>query len=132
MDKELLFKPRLPEDAVEVPGVGTVRVRGLSRLDVLTMQRADRETPGAFERKMLSLALIDPELTEDDVERWQRAANPEEIDPVLDKVNELSALDKQAAKDAYKEFESDPDAEFRVRASGEVGDDGGPPASGAE
>jgi hypothetical protein len=130
MDKALLLKSRLAEDEVEVPGVGTVRVRGLSRLDVLELQRADRETPGLFERKMLALGMVDPELTEDEAEQWQRGSHKDEMEPVLDKISELSALNKGADTEAYKEFESDPDAEFRVPAGGEAGDDGDPAAGG--
>lgn len=126
-DKELLFKPRLPEDDVEVPGVGTVRVRSLSRAEVMLLQKMaqDGEDPAAVERKMLSIALVDPALTEAEVGRWQRASIAGELEPVSDKVTALSGLDDDAAKAAYKEFEADPGSEFRLLPGAETVDDGG-------
>jgi hypothetical protein len=131
-DKALLFKDRLPEADVDVPGVGTVRVRALSRADVLGMQAAkvEGEDGGAFERRMLALSLVEPALTEDEIGQWQRASKPGELEAVTAKVNELSSLDKAAAKEAYVEFEQNPDAEFPVLPGAEAGDDGGPDDSG--
>lgn len=131
MDKGALFKARLPEDVVDVPGIGAVRVRGLSRIDLLTIHRADTSAPGAFERMLLARAMIDPELTEEEVGQWQEASSPHEIEAVASVVTRLSALHKDAAKDVYKEFESDPDAEFHVLPGEGVGDDGGSVAGGA-
>jgi hypothetical protein len=124
MDKELLFKPRLPEADVEVPGIGTVRVRGLSRAEALAMQKV--EGTDAIERKMLAVALIDPVLTEAEVGKWQKASVAGELEPVGAKVQELSGMAEGAAKATYKEFEADPAAEFRLPPSGEARDDGDP------
>jgi hypothetical protein len=118
-DKELLFKSRLGEADVEIPGVGTVRVRGLSRAEVMSIQNTAEGTE-AIERKMLALALIDPKLTEEEVGKWQHASVAGELEPVTHKVTELSGMGKDAAKDAYKEFESNPDSEFRLPPSGEA------------
>lgn len=131
MDKATLFKSRLPEDEVDVPGVGTMRVRGLSRVDVLELQKADTSAPGSFERMMLARAMVDPELTEEEVGRWQEASSPHEIEAVASVVTRLSALQKDAAKEVYREFESDPDAEFHVLPGAEAGDDGGEADGGA-
>lgn len=134
MDKELLFKPRLKEAEVEVPGVGTVRVRALSRTEALMVQQV-KAGPGrieAIERKMLALAMVDPEMTEAEVGLWQKASAAGEMDPVTDKVSELSGMTKGAAKEAYQGFESDPDSEFRLPPSGTTGDDGGPARGGDE
>lgn len=125
-DKELLFKSRLPEADVEVPGVGTVRVRGLNRGEALSIQNV-KDGPGmvaAMERKMLALALVDPVLTEAEVGQWQKAATAGELEPVGDKVSELSGMTPGAAKEAYVGFEENSDAEFRVLPGSEAGDDG--------
>lgn len=111
-DKDLLFKPRLPEADVEVPGIGTVRVRALSRAEAMLVRKADGTA--AVERKMLALALVDPVLTESEVGRWQKASIAGELEPVTDKVSELSGMTQGAAKEAYQEFDEDPDAEFRL------------------
>jgi hypothetical protein len=125
VDKKRLLKSRLPEAEVEVPGVGTVRVRGLSRLEVLELQREDTDGPGVFERKIVAVALVEPKLSEAEVAEWQAASVADELEPVTRTINELSGLVKDAAKEAYRRFESDPDAEFRVPTGGDAGDDGG-------
>lgn len=130
-DKALLFKPRLPEDEVEIPGLGTVRVRALSRAEVVDELKAgDESVP--FECRLVALAMVEPTLTVDEVAEWRRVSLPDEVEAVTRKINDLSGLTKESAKDAYKEFEADPDAEFRVLPSGEAGDDGGPDAGGDE
>ena len=63
---------------------------------------------------MLALALLDPVLTEAEVGRWQKASTAGELEPVTNKVSELSGMTEGAAKAAYEEFESDPDGEFRL------------------
>jgi hypothetical protein len=120
-DKELLFKERLPEAEVEVPNVGTIRVRALSRDEALKVRSsADVAT---IERRMIAAACLDPVLTVDEVKRWQLASPAGELEPITEKITELSGMTDGAAKEAYLEFEQNPDAEFRVLPSGEAGDD---------
>jgi hypothetical protein len=131
-DKSILFKARLPEADVEVPGVGTVRVRGLSRAEVMAIRSEVKDEAdaikrvAAIERKMLALALVDPELSEAEVGKWQKASTAGEMEPVTDMVQVLSGTVEGAEKAAYKEMESDPDSEFRDVPGAEAGDDGGP------
>lgn len=106
LDKEALLKPRLPEAEVEVPGVGPVRVRGLSRDEVLVVRKAtdhdvakvDGPRILVLERKMLAAAMLDPAMTEAEVGQWQKVAPAGEIEPVVDKVQELSGLAEGAGK----------------------------------
>jgi len=128
VDKDLLFKPRastasgMREDDVEVPGLGTFRVRALSRFEALHVQEADGVA--ATERRVLSLGLVDPKLTEAEVGRWQKVAEAGELDPVSSRIAELSGLAPESAKEQVKEFEANPDAEFRVLPGPEAGDAG--------
>lgn len=100
MDKELLFKPRLPEAEVELAGIGVVRVRGLSRAEALQVQAA--KGAEATERKTLTLGLVDPKLTEAEVGRWQAASAAGEIQAVAMRIAELSGMVEHADKEAYK------------------------------
>ena len=124
-DKELLFKSRLPEDDVEIDGVGTVRVRGLSREEALRVSKFAGDVV-AIERYIVSTALLDPVLTEDEVAMWQKASPGGELEPITDKISQLSGMNEGAAKETYREFEQNPDAEFRDVPGGEAGDDRGP------
>lgn len=130
MDKETLFALRLPEDTVAIPGVGEVRVRGLSRWEVLTAQREQSKGVGAMERVMLRFGLVDPALTEDEVARWQKSSPAGEIEPVARRIAELSGIAPGADKEAYKSFRDGSGAGVRVPPGGEAGDDGDPSAAG--
>lgn len=104
MDKAALFKERLPEAEVDLPGVGTVRVRGLTRAEVLHVRKAtdsenmDGDRALVLERKLLTKAMVDPVLTEAEVGKWQETATPGELEPVIEKVQILSGLLKEEAK----------------------------------
>lgn len=100
MDKELLFKPRLPEADVDVPGVGTVRVRGLNRAEVMQVQGV--KGAAAIERLVLAFGMVDPQLTEAEVGQWQKAAPAGELEPVTEKIRELSGIGEGADKAQYK------------------------------
>lgn len=123
VDKELLFKAALPEGEVDLPGKGSVRVRALTRAEVMRVRSSVKSIEDAIkrvaelERKMLALAMVEPALTEEEVLRWQEASLAGEMEPVVQRVQELSGLIEGAAKEAYREFEENPDAEFRLPAS---------------
>lgn len=116
VDKELLFKPRLAEADVEIPGLGAVRVRALSRSEVMSLKAVATDVE-AVDRRMLFLGMVDPKLTEDEVVRWYAASPAGEIEPVTLKITELSGMTEGAAKEAYEAFDEDPDAEFRLPPS---------------
>ena len=95
LDKNALLARRLGEGEHEIPGFGTVRVRGMSREELLEWRNLD----GAVgDRKMLAACLLDPVLTEDEVAIWEKHATPAEIKGVVDVILELSGLGKGATK----------------------------------
>lgn len=101
MDKATLLKNRTAEREVEIEGVGTVRIRALTRREALQLQ--GKEMPiEEMERKMLAFSMVDPVLTEDEVRQWQEASPVGEIQVVSEAIAELSGMDLTAAKDAYK------------------------------
>lgn len=95
--KKLLAAGRLPEETVPLPGVGTVKVRGLSRGEVLEL-RADNRADAEQERRYIAAAMLDPVLTEDEVEQWQKVARNDEFKPVIDAVYRLSGFAEGAQK----------------------------------
>lgn len=123
MDKDLLFKPRLPEADVDLPGVGTVRVRGLSQAEAHMVEQV--KGTAARERKILALGLVEPQLTEVEVGRWQAAAPSGEVTRAALKVAELSGMLEGADKEAYKSFRGEPGPGVQVLPGGEAGHDGG-------
>lgn len=127
MDKELLFKPRLDERDVVLPAVGTVRVRGLSREEVLSI-REDRGVD--FERRMLATGMVDPALTYDEAGRWMAAATAGEIRPVTEAILQLSGLAQGADKSGLPGDGADARGGVGALPGGEAGDDRGQAAVG--
>lgn len=125
IDKEALLKPSIGEEEVEIPGKGTVRVRGLNRFESYII--AKTEDDEERERKMLRYGMVAPRITEADAKRWQGNAPGGELEPVTKAINRLSLLGPEAEKDAYRTFRGEPRDGVRVLPSGAAGDDSGPP-----
>lgn len=100
MDKAQLFEPRLPEADVELPGVGTIRVRGLNRGEGLALQKI--EDLGERDRHMIAMGVIDPQLSVSEVKRWSEAAPVGELERVSDAIARLSGMLEGADSAAYK------------------------------
>lgn len=130
MDKDLLFKPRLPEEEMQIPGIGTIRVRGLNRAEAMAIEAA--KGIEAKERKIIAFGMVEPQLTESEAGQWQRACPAGELEPVTTKIAQLSGMLPDSAKLAYREFEDDPGSEFRILPGAEAGDDRGAATGGSE
>lgn len=133
MDKEkLLNAPNMFERDVEVPDVGVVRVRCLARGEVLRLYQGAGENPDLLdiEPKVLALGMVDPKLTEAEVRQWYDTAPFFIVQPLVETIMTMSGMKRGSAKEAVKEFEANPDAEFPVLPGTEAGHDGGPAASG--
>jgi hypothetical protein len=126
--KELLLKPRTPEGEVEVPGVGTVRVRGLSRAEFVQLPSGGTDA-GEAEIWTLAHGLVDPKLTEAEVREWHAAAAAiGEIEPVVNMILELSNARASARREAEQSFlrqQGEERPPVRVPAGEPPEDDGG-------
>lgn len=112
MDKAALLAAAadaLPTEDVEIPGVGTVTVRGLSRAESLIVGKAEGD-PTATERAMLRFGLVDPAMSETDVKEWLKVAPNAHVDPVTKAIARLSGMLEDSAKAAYKSHGDGPDA----------------------
>lgn len=107
LDKAALLARRFGVHDVEIPGVGTVQVRPLSRAEALELQGTELPT-AVMERQLLAKALVSPALTEDEVRIWQENSPAGELDPVGDAVLTLSGMKKESAKEAVKTFRDEP------------------------
>lgn len=104
MDKELLFKPNLSEEDVEIPGRGTVRVRTISRAEMHSINLKCKGNPAEVEWRSIAAGMVDPELSYDEVREWSKAASPGEIQLVMRAIIDLSGLKDGADKEAYQQF----------------------------
>lgn len=97
MDKADLLVRRLMAEPVDIPGVGTVQVRGLSHGEILDLRDKGLE-PRDLELTMVALAMVDPELSTDEVREWAYASPGGELDIVTRRIRELSGLGSGAQK----------------------------------
>lgn len=103
IDKEALFKSRLTEEEVDVPGVGAVRIRALSRTEALSLRGVEMPVE-ELERRLLAMALVDPVLTQEEVRQWQEASSAGELEPITRAIAELSGMETTAPKTAMRQF----------------------------
>lgn len=124
MQKADLFVDLTEHEDVEISR-GVVTVRGLSRYEIMLCARPELENL-AKEQKQLNLAMLNPEMSEDDVARWQKVPGAfRDIQTVVEAVNRLSAVGKDAQKAAYKSNGGGSDAGIRDIPSEEAVADGG-------
>lgn len=104
MDKSKLLTDRVTTTVGEheIPGVGVVKFRALSRHEMIEAGKYGDGDNLKQERYILSRAMIDPELGEHDVAAWQKASVPGEINEVAKAINALSGIGPDAAKEQYK------------------------------
>lgn len=103
ISKADLLKKRFGEEEVEVPGVGTVRVRALTRGQALELQGKEVEV-AEMERRLISMAMVEPKLTEDEVKEWQDNTTAGELQGVMEAIVRLSGMEAHASKAAYQQF----------------------------
>lgn len=102
MDKAALTAPRIESEDLTIPGVGVIKVRGLSRFE-LHVSGKGTEDGSLIERRMVAAAMVDPEMTVADVEAWQKAATAGEFKAVTEKIRDLSGLAEGADKSSVSE-----------------------------
>lgn len=121
MDKELLFKPRLAEDEVELDGVGTVRIRALSREEVANAREDNLDQHGdvdlaGYEHALVAASMVDPALTVDEVRRWAAASPAGELVRVMEAIQQLSGLDEESSKSGVRRNRRERRAAVRARS----------------
>jgi hypothetical protein len=97
LTKEQLLAQRFGVREYEIPGVGTIKVRSLTRGQALEVVGKELDKAEA-ERYLLSRGLAEPELTEDDVRVWQDNSPAGEIQEIAKLITELSGLSDGAPK----------------------------------
>lgn len=103
VSKEDLLKARFGVEEFEIAGVGTVKIRPLSRSQALELR--GKEMPiEEMERKLVAGAMVEPAMTEDDVRLWQDASPAGELEPLTDAIVKLSGMLKDSPKEAVHTF----------------------------
>jgi hypothetical protein len=126
-DKETFLKARLPEKEVDLDGVGTVRVRSLSRAEAGRLKDYTDNADDA-EVYVLTVGLVDPALTEEEVRQWLQGATAGEVDIVTTAILGLSGLLGDAVGEARRSFRPEPGTAAGVPPGPVAGDDSRPAA----
>ena len=107
VSKEDLLKGRTHGvHEVDVPEVGVVTVRPLNRQEATSLRLMGQEgaTLDELEQKMVSMSMVEPKMTPEDVAAWQQASPAGDLEVVTAKIAEISGLNQGAPKAAYKQF----------------------------
>jgi hypothetical protein len=97
VDKAALLGMTVPTEEYEIPGVGAIVLRGLTRLELAHVLSLEGKMLKQ-EQASLSLAMVDPPMTEQDVAEWQKSSPGGLINDIATVINRLSGLGKGAAK----------------------------------
>jgi hypothetical protein len=90
-------------EEVELPDLGTVKVRPLTRAEALELRGVELDV-AQMEQRLLSLAMVEPTMTEAQVARWQAVSPAGQLEPVSNAIIRLSGMEKAAQRAAYDEF----------------------------
>lgn len=104
ISKDAFLKASLPESEFNVPGLGTIRLRGLSRAEVVRFAELDFD---GREVHTLACGIVAPELTEDEVREWRSTVVSRTVRLINDEIIKLSALNENAVGDAKRSFQEE-------------------------
>lgn len=107
--KEDLFAEHLEHEDHELPSGMTVRLRGLTAYEVHLMRKIAGDDGARADAVALSMGLVEPKLTEDEATRWMRARPAGESTSACARIRDLSALNDDAPRAAYKSLRGQSD-----------------------
>lgn len=85
-------------DDVSLPGGQVVKVRGLTRYE-LVLNGKGTDDSNTIERRNLVTCMVEPKMTDEQVERWQKSqCSAGDIGKVCDAIRRLSGLAEGAQK----------------------------------
>lgn len=82
---------------VTLPGGKVVKVRGLTRYELL-LNGKNTEDAALIERRNVATCMVEPRMSEAQVEKWQKAKNPIALGLVTTAIRDLSGLGEGAGK----------------------------------
>lgn len=82
---------------VELPGGKVVKVRGMTRMEMMLTRKNDAPFE-VVEQRMLAFCMVEPRMTVGQAAAWQKATGPMVLTPVTNAIRELSGLGEGADK----------------------------------
>lgn len=102
--KDELFSTEDVIDAEDytLPSGKMVKLRGLTAFEVHLMRKQSGEDGQLADALALSMGLIEPSLTKDEAVRWMKTKPAGETVAAVARIRDLSGLNDNAPKEAYK------------------------------
>lgn len=123
--EELTAEGQLEGEDYTIEQTGqVVRIRALSRGEVLMAQRLQDEGVAAMEAKMLSFAMVEPRMTVAKAKRWQDTTPAGRLEGLTRRVRDISGMGLLAEREAYERFRGGPADGVRDLSGSEAGPDG--------
>lgn len=85
-------------EVVDLPGGGQVKVRALTRDEVLASQDEYEDDAAGRDSYIVATALVEPVMSVEDVQAWGSAGAAGDLVAITEKVAELSGLKQGAPK----------------------------------
>jgi hypothetical protein len=121
-----LTESRLEEQDYVLEETGQrIRIRPLSRLEVLQAQKLRDVGIPEMEQHMLRCAMVRPVLRDADVKAWQAATPAGDLEPLTRYLNRISGLNKGADTETYERFRGGSEPGVRSLPGAETEQDGG-------
>jgi len=109
-----------------------VRIRPLSRREVLQGQHLRDTGLVQMEAHMIRCAMVIPKLRDVDVLAWMDATPAGDLEPLTRRINQISALDRGSDTAAYEQFRQGSGDGVRPLPGAEAIDDGSRPEGPAD
>lgn len=97
ISKDTLLQQRFGLTTYTIPGVGTVRVRSLTRGEALQVVGVEKDKRD-LEAQILAWAMIEPKLSVEDARVWMDNSPAGELQTLTQFITRLSGLAEGAAK----------------------------------
>lgn len=107
VDKAALLNHAFGIEKFKIPNLGTVEIRPLVVAEALAVQTAELATDARI-RRIVSLSMHNPKLTEDEVEHWFAHAPVLDVEPFIERCLHLAGMKPDTAKEAVKTFRHEP------------------------
>lgn len=104
VSKQDLLKSRFGITDVEIPDLGTVKIRALSRGEALKIQGVEKDT-AEMEQWLVSLAMVEPKMTAAEVKEWQDNSPAGELQVVTEAIIKSSGMEEHVVKETMKRFQ---------------------------
>ncbi len=95
VDKATMLASDVDAEDLDVPGLGLVRVKGLTRAETIETTKFEG---AAWERAIIVRGLVEPRLTDDEVETFQDSKRSGVVTAIFNRIIHLSAVGRDATK----------------------------------